>query len=242
MNETPDYTAGPGQDAFEARLHAGLNAVQAPAGLQQRLLQIPDMAATAEMQAAPATATAIERAEAANEPQFLRRLLPAAAALLVAIGIGLYYQPDLNAELASEIFGHIYMEEPFYGEGEVLAMSEVNARLQPVTGDSLPVEGSGDGSLNGSLDASEALQVTFAKDCYIAKNRSMHLVVKGATGPVNVMMIPDQVVDSEVTISDQRFSGLVTPASGGTLVVVGNKQEPIREYRDLVAAQLKWEY
>lgn len=220
MNETPDYTAGPSQDAFEARLQAGLNAVQAPAGLQERLLQIPDQV----LNAAPA------RVEAANESQFLRRLLPAAAALLVAIGIGLYYEPDLNAALASEIFGHIYLEEPFYGEGEVLAMAEVNARLQPVTGDSLPADGSA------------VLEVTFAKDCYIAKKRTMHLVVKGSTGPVNVMMIPDQVVDSEVTISDQRFSGLMTPASGGTLVVVGNKQEPIREYRDLVAAQLEWEY
>lgn len=220
MNETPDYTAAPGQDAFEARLQAGLSSVQVPAGLQQRLLQIPDQV--------PEVAAA--RAEAANESQFLRRLLPAAAALLVAIGIGLYYEPDLNAALASEIFGHIYMEEPFYGEGEVLAMAEVNARLQPVTGDSLQAEGS------------DALEVTFAKDCYIAKNRTMHLVVKGSTGPVNVMMIPDQVVDREVTITDQRFSGLMTPASGGTLVVVGNKQEPIREYRDLVAAQLHWDY
>lgn len=220
MNDTSDYTAAPDQDAFEARLQAGLKAVQAPAGLQQRLLQIPDQI--------PETMPVA--AEAANEAQFLRRLLPAAAALLIAIGIGLYYEPDLNAALASEIFGHIYMEEPFYGEGEVLQLAEVNARLQPLTGDSLQVEGK------------DVLEVTFAKDCYIAKKRTMHLVVKGETGPVNVMMIPGQVVDSEVTITDQRFSGLVTPASGGTLVVVGNKQEPIREYRDLVAARLEWEY
>jgi hypothetical protein len=230
MNETPDQTAAAAQDPFEARLHAALNAVQSPVGLQQRLLQIPDLDIPDRSTAGAGLAHGAVTAEAANESQFLRRLLPAAAALLLAIGIGLFYEPDLNAALASEIFGHIYYEEPFYGNGEVLPMAEVNARLQPLTGDSLQAVGS------------EVLEVTFAKDCYIAKKRTMHLVMKGKTGPVNVMMIPDQVVDHEVEIADQRFSGLVTPASGGTLVVVGNKQEPISAYRDMVAAQLHWDY
>lgn len=223
MNETTNQDATPGQDAFDALLQAALNGVQAPAGLESRLLQIPDLAEATPVAAAP-------RLDAANAPYFARRLLPAAAALLMAIGIGFWYQPDLNAALASEIFGHIYFEEPFYGEGKVLALADVNARLQPVTGDALELQGP------------DGLEVTFAKDCFIAKQRTMHLVVKGETGPVNVMMIPEQVVDSEVRISDQRFSGLMTPASGGTLVVVGNKQEPIRATRDRVASSLHWEY
>ena len=90
--------------------------------------------------------------------------------------------------------------------------------------------------------ATDGLEVTFAKDCYIAKQRAMHLVVKGKTGPVNVVMIPSQVVKSEMKISDKRFNGLVTPASGGTLVIIGNKQEPISAYRDQLASSLKWEY
>ncbi|MGA0805062.1 MAG: DUF3379 family protein [Pseudohongiellaceae bacterium] len=225
MNETHNERALSGQDAFEARLREALNAVQAPTSLQTRLLQIPDLDA-----GGMATTAQPMGVEAANAPQFLRRLLPAAAALLIAIGIGLYYEPSLNAALASEIFGHIYLEEPDYGNDAVLPLAEVNAHLQPVTGDALQTDGA------------ELLEVTFAKDCYIAKQRTMHIVLKGETGPVNVMMIPERVVDNEVKIADRRFSGLVTPASGGTLVVVGNKQEPITEHRDRIAAQLRWEY
>lgn len=197
-------------DGFDARLHSVMHAVDVPTDLQQRLLQIPDAAA--------------------NDSSFLRRLLPTAAVLLLAIGMGLYYQPGAEAELAGEIFGHIYLEEPYFGDGKVLPLAEVNARMQLATGQQLEPE------------ASAALEVTFAKDCYIAKQRTMHLVVTGETGPVNVMMIPAQVVEREVEIDDQRFAGLVTPASGGTLVVVGNKQEPIRAYRDLMATSLEWEY
>lgn len=225
MNETPNHSATD-DAAFDARLRAVMHAVQAPADLQARLLRIPDLAA--EQSGEVNTTTA--QLPAANDPGFLRRLLPAAAALLLAIGIGLYYQPDLNAALAGEIFGHIYKEEPNFGDGTALSLSEVNARIAPFTGEALQPE------------ASEALEVSFAKDCYIARQRTMHLVVKGKTGPVNVMMIPGQVVDSEVRIADQRFNGLVTPASGGTLVVVGNKQEPISATRDQVASSLHWEY
>lgn len=202
-------------DQLDAQLQA-LFAVAAPAGLQERLLALPD-------QLQPV-------AEAANEPQWWRRLLPAAAALLLAIGIGMYYQPDLNARLASEIFGHIYVEEPYYGDGSTLSLAEVNARLATVSAT--------------PLDADDAAQlgVSFAKDCYVAKQRTMHLVVKGSTGPVNVMMIPAQVVTDEVRIADGRFNGLVTPGSDGTLVVVGNKQEPLARTRDLVASSLHWRY
>lgn len=228
MTEITSKSSATGQDAFDARLRAGLVAVQPPPGLEQRLLQVPDTQ-RADREDDVATAASLTTT-AANEPQILRRLLPAAAALLLAIGIGLYYQPDLNAALASEVFGHIYYEEPVYSQGPGLSMAEVNARLQPVTGTVL------------QADDAEALGVTFAKDCYIAKQRTLHLVVKGETGPVNIMMIPDRVVDREVTIADQHFNGLVSPASGGTLVVVGNKQEPLRATRDRLASSLHWDY
>lgn len=219
MNDTPHQssqdTGVQTPDDFDARLHALLHAVPAPPGLQERLLALPQQLHTPT--------------EAANEPVW-RRLLPAAAALLLAIGIGLYYQPDLNAALADEIFSHIYVEEAYYGDGSALPLAEVNARLAAVSTEPLD-----------SADAAQ-LAVSFAKDCYVAKQRTMHLVIKGSTGPVNVMMIPAQVVEDEVRIADERFSGLVTPGSAGTLVVVGNKQEPLAHTRDIVASSLHWQY
>jgi len=221
MNETANHNTPDSQDQFDARLQKTLLSITAPAGLQERLLGIPDL---------PLAQARPDEQEAANDSPFWHRLLPAAAALLLAIGIGLYYEPDLNAALANEVFGHIYREEPSFGGGSELSTAELNARLLPVTGEALDPEDSA------------LLHVTFAKDCYIASQRTMHLVVKGETGPVNVMMIPGRVVESEMKIADQRFHGLVSPAPGGTLVVVGNKQEPISATRDRVASSLHWDY
>lgn len=219
MNETLNQSGTPpaahAPDGFDATLQQLLQAVEPPAGLQERLLALP------QHDALPLTA--------ANASHWLR-LLPAAAALLLAIGIGLYHQPELNPALAAEIFNHIYIEEANYGDGSALPLGEVNARLAAVT--------------TQPMNAEEAalLAVSFAKDCYVAKQRTTHLVVQGSTGPVNVMMIPAQVVEDEVQIADRRFSGLLTPGAAGTLVVVGNKQEPLTDTRDLVAHSLHWQY
>lgn len=236
-DNSPEFTAAIGSSTqreadwlaakdFNCRLSSTMKLVQAPDALREILLQIPE--------------------QAANDSSYLRRILPVAAVMLIAISIGLYYQPDTfqqnaslqnpnqpdaNAELTNDLFGHIYMEEPYYGNGSVIAVAEVNSRITPIMVDQMQPGAATDG-----------LEVTFAKDCYIAKQRAMHLVVKGKTGPINVVMIPSQVVDAEISISDQRFNGLVTPASGGTLVIIGNKQEPIAAYRDQLASSLNWKY
>jgi hypothetical protein len=210
-SEQLPHAASASDQAFAEKLELTMKRVQAPAGLCDKLLQIPGLAA--------------------NDSSFLRRLLPIAAVLLLAIGIGFFYQPEVNAALAQDIFGHIYLEEPYFGDGSVLSVAEVNARMESAIGEEMQP---------GS--ATDSLEVTFAKDCLIAKQRAMHLVIKGEKGPVNLMMIPAQMVEGEVRIADDQFNGLVTSASGGTLVVVGNKQEPIAQYRDRMASSLAWEY
>lgn len=220
MNDSPRDTLADDL-AFQANLEHTMQLVQAPEGLHARLLQIPELADTADA----------AKRSAANDTHYLRRLLPVAALLLLAIGVGAYYQPGVNAALADDIFGHIYIEEPFFGDGSIISITEVNARMQPGMGISMEPG-----------NASDSLEITFAKDCLIAKQRSMHLVVKGETGPVNLMMIPSQLVKGEVKIADEHYHGLVTQASGGTLVVVGNKQEPIAQYRDRMVSSLNWEY
>lgn len=203
----------PAQDqAFMDQLERTMKRVQAPENLCDKLLQIPTQAAN-------------------DSVGYLRRILPVAAVMLVALGIGFYFQPEVNAALANEIFGHIYMEEPYYGDGRVLTNSEVNASMFPLFG-----------AIALTSEDADNLEVTFAKDCLIAKQRSMHLVIKGEKGPVNLMMIPSQIVEGEVKIADSHFNGLITSASGGTLVVVGNKQEAIAQYRDRMASSLAWEY
>ena len=207
--------------AFKSLLEKSLK-IPAPAtNLEQRLLQIPDLARM-DRHALPA---------AANDESVIRRLLPVAALLLLALGLGAYLKPDSNAELARDLFSHVYAETPYMNPDGDYSLDTVNTQLGQVVGAHLEAS-----------PATESLQVSFVKDCYVAKQIAMHFVLHGNNGDVNVMLLPEQVSGAEFTISDEQFNGIVSPASRGTLVVIGNKQEPIAEYSSLLSSNLGWEY
>ena len=203
-----------------------LLSVTAPAELRQKLLQPEQLAS--RMRARFAILGGIS----AND--MLRRALPVAACLLVALGIA-FWSSDERAMLEKEIFTHMYLEGQLDNAGyDEISIATVNARMEDWMGAHL------------DLADDEDVKVTFAKDCWVAKQVAFHLIMKGETGAVTVMMIPARdgaaKEQDEFDISDPQYSGLVTPTEGGYLVVVGNKQEAIAEYRNLLSSKLDWEY
>jgi hypothetical protein len=206
-------------------IRRALLSVSAPAELRQKLLQ-PELLA-------PRKADVLSLFGLSANDGIFRRVLPVAACLVIAMGIAFWSTDTRHAALEEEIFAHMYLEEGLLDrpQAELISLPIVNSRMEEVVGAHLQMS-----------EAVENLEVTFAKDCWVARKIGFHLVMKGEMGAVTVMMIPSQDKDVEFNISDARFDGLVTPTDGGYLVVVGNKQEPIAEYRTLLSSQLDWEY
>jgi hypothetical protein len=202
-----------------------LLSVSAPAELRQKLLQ-PDLLA-------PRKATVASLFGLSANDGIFRRALPVAACLVIALGVAFWTTDKRHAALEEEIFAHMYLEEGLLDrpQADLISLPTVNSRMEEVVGAHLEMS-----------EAVEKLEVTFAKDCWVAKKIGFHLVMKGEKGAVTVMMIPSKDKDVEFNISDSRFDGLVTPTDGGYLVVVGNKQEPIAEHRNLLSGNLDWEY
>lgn len=216
-----------------------LLSVSAPAELRQKLLQPELLESRARgwfSAFASSAQTGVQGAAlgSAND-SFFRRVLPVAASLVIALGIAFWSSDDTHAMLADEIFTHMYLEGQLDNAGaSEIPLATVNSRLAQ--------------SMGAHLEMAEAedLKVTFAKDCWVAKQVAFHLIMKGEAGAITVMMIPNkdspENSDTEFNISDDQYSGLVTPTAGGYLVVVGNKHEAITEYRNLLSRRLEWEY
>ncbi|MGV3591142.1 MAG: DUF3379 family protein [Gammaproteobacteria bacterium] len=207
-----------------------LLSVSAPADLRQKLLSMSTEPEVSAPQPRPWHAFA-----SANDSLF-RRILPVAACLVVALGIAFWSTADRQAALADEIFTHMYLEGQLdNANADVLPLDMVNTRLKQWKGAHLAM-----------ADADADLDVTFAKDCWVAKQAAFHMIMKGKTGAVTVMMIPDRDpvggAAREFNISDATYSGLVTPTEHGYLVVIGNKREPLTAYRNLLSGRLEWEY
>jgi len=198
-----------------------LLSVSAPADLRQKLLQPEGLNPPSWFSRGSANDT------------FFRRVLPVAACLVVALGIAFWGTADRHTELEEEIFRHMYFEEGQLDnvDAAVIPLDTVNTRMQASTGAHLQMS-----------DAVKDLKVTFAKDCWVAKQTAFHMIMKGEAGPVTVMMIPSKERDTAFNISDDTYTGLVTPTEGGYLVVVGNRREPLTAYRNLLSGKLEWEY
>jgi len=208
---------------LESRIESVMQSVLPPPGMQQQLLDL------ANSQGQPRVVPAENHA--ANATLFWQRLLPTAAILMLALGLGWYFQLDKTLELQNDLFGHLYAEEPYYPQNRHYDLADVNTHLEGTMGAHIKVN-----------EDTRALDVTFLKDCKVAKQTGTHLVMQGNHGLVNIIVLPTEVVDTETTISDEHFSGFLTPASGRTLVVIGNKQETIAEYRNLLNSSIEWEY
>jgi hypothetical protein len=219
---TPErHTAWQAAREVETRLRAALHAVTPPEGLAEQLLGIPDQAP--RVPPFPRVVT--------HGGDWLRRLLPVAAVLLLALGINRHFQLDDAMTLQRDLFGHIYGEAPFITSRQVL-LDELNSSLEATVGAHLVANAS-----------TEKLDVTFIRACRVAKRRSAHLVVKGEQGEVTVLMLNEPLVSAATPIADARLSGRIVPSGGKhTLVVVGDGKEPIDAYLDVIDSNLEWEY
>jgi hypothetical protein len=47
-------------------------------------------------------------------------------------------------------------------------------------------------------------------------------------------------VQAEFAIGDERFSGIVIPVEGGNLILVGEKQESLNNYREIFSENVDW--
>lgn len=213
--------------AFDARLKTHLESVSAPDGLQQALLDLPE--ATPEPEAgSPDHAGA---GAAANDSHW-RRNVQYAAGLIVAIGVLVLVVHTRGNPMEDMIFKHIYSELSFLEDDSPMGLSQVNQVMFDTLGSSFAESGD-----------METVSFNFSKDCWVDFDngiRGVHMVMQGNIGPVTVMVIPNSPVAQETAINDDHFYGIITPGSGGNIVVVGEKEEPLQQYSSLLASNLSW--
>lgn len=67
------------------------------------------------------------------------------------------------------------------------------------------------------------LDVTYAQTCWFRGQRVPHLVVRTASGPVTVMVLPHERVTAREQFDEQGYHGVLLAAPVGTLAVLAQK-------------------
>lgn len=211
-----------------------LNRVAAPSHLRARLLAIPD---TASNQAAVRKQRGngfLGWLTANMRPLTLAGSVALVAGLTVGILIG----------------RHSTIAEQTFGQQIVMHLSHEVPELQGITAGTVDSAYSL-AEINTILshagpqlraDAFQALApVRYAKNCIVDPvHKSAHLILQTDSAAVNVIFMDNAPVRRQFQFSDDRFSGLVLPMSGGNLILVAEKNIDLEYYNELLAANVEW--
>lgn len=200
---------------FEQDLQRTLMGVDIPAGLKHKLNQ-------------HARPTSLLRS---------RRMLAVAASFVVATGLALnlFFQPGLSAQdlaLHDDLVEHLHQEAPSYqsqyDDGMAISWNQVESILR-ASGTSLK-----------SAEELAAMHMIFARLCGVGGSRSAHLVTRGVHGPVSIIFIRTAPVSRGLELRDERFQGRIIPVNEGNMAVIGEKNESLGRYEQILRENVEW--
>ncbi len=153
--------------------------------------------------------------------------LAMAASVLIAVFLGvrmLGVSVDYDS-LGEEIIAHLD-HEPY--ALRVTDKPVDDGRLQKVVPASI-----------AQMDHSAGL-ITYAQTCVIDGKRVPHLVIQGETGPVTILLMPEQEVAEAETLDGENIHGVILPVGGGSIAIIGPREEALERVEKSVLNSVTW--
>jgi len=154
-----------------------------------------------------------------------RYMLSMAASFLLVLGLFSYIlQPVSGIDLEREVFAHVYEELNHLNEQQGKDTSQFNEALKK----------------HGGKFLGDFGKINYLGSCNIVNKKGVHLILAGSQGAVTVMMLPEIKVSVEQVISDDRFHGSIIPTGKGSIAVVGEKGESLKEIKQVLENNFDW--
>lgn len=83
--------------------------------------------------------------------------------------------------------------------------------------------------------------ITYARTCVINGKDVPHLVVQGERGPVTILLMPEETINSAVDLSGEHISGVLLPVGRGSIAIIGERGERIDTIKNNVVKSVTWE-
>jgi hypothetical protein len=91
----------------------------------------------------------------------------------------------------------------------------------------------------GYMDRNVGL-VSYAQTCIINGQKIPHLVMQGESGPITLLLMPDESVSSPVSLSGKSVNGVILPVGDGSIAIIGDREERIGELEQRVVDSVEW--
>jgi len=82
--------------------------------------------------------------------------------------------------------------------------------------------------------------ITYARTCVINGHTIPHLVIQGERGPITLLLLPDEMVDSAVALEGVGITGVILPVGNGSIAIIGERDEPLDDLKHQLVNTVKW--
>ncbi len=82
--------------------------------------------------------------------------------------------------------------------------------------------------------------ITYAQSCKINGKLVPHLVIQGESGPVTVLLMPDERVESAEALEGEGINGVLIPVGNGSIAIIGEKDENLDDIQRNVTSSVTW--
>ena len=141
-----------------------------------------------------------------------KRLYAIAASIFLVFSLLIAYSSITPRPISEIVLAHINEEKDHLYIRNNIKLKSINDILQPF----------------GKHISKPIGQVNYAGVCEIHNNTGAHLVIRGKTGPVTIMIMPSQKVRKRTSFRSNEFRGIVLPISRhGSMAIVGKPDEAL---------------
>ena len=151
--------------------------------------------------------------------------IAATVVLATSVAVRMSGMFDSHDSLAAEVLAHLDHEPAAL---RVTDKPVADARLARVVPASLAV-----------FDRDESL-VTYAQSCIINGKKVPHLVIQGQHGPVTILLMPEEKIAEATPLDGANVKGLLLPVGGGSIAIIGDREEELEPIRKDVVDSVTW--
>ncbi len=83
--------------------------------------------------------------------------------------------------------------------------------------------------------------ITYARTCPINGKPIPHLVIQGEDGPITLLLMPEEMVESAIPLLGEGIEGIILPVGDGSIAIIGERGARLEEIERKVIDSVRWD-
>lgn len=160
-----------------------------------------------------------------NRTQWYSMAASIALVAVLSAGVFMKDKSQQTTPLEQLVVAHIQQEPQSFEQHNNVQLAALNFLFKPYSA-----------HVNNNIGL-----VNYAVICQIRNTYGVHMVVQTDNGPVTVIYMPGEYVNSQETLDDGKYKGIIVPAGRGSIAIVSEDSEALQNVEDRIDTAISYD-